>query len=277
MRFLISILTFLFIANPVFAERFQGRIIEIVDGRADPSKPAPVVIALHPFLGTAASMRKSTGFDILAKRNGIVAVFATGLKRKWNDGRNSRPAPDDVKYLSNLIGNLVLTRNVDPKRVFLAGHSNGGGMAMRMACDRPDLIAGISVAATKLAANYTCANGKSVPAIFFYGTEDTISPHAGRPAGRLGETISATATIANWAKRNKCGNAHAPQVVDRHNDGTKAEIYQYSRCRKALTYVEIEGHGHGWPGGAGQGTRLQGPASKEINATSMTWRFFNGR
>lgn len=263
--------------SAALAERFDGRAYALMDGRANGAKAAPLIIAMHGFLGTSRSMQRKTRFDALARKHGLVIVYPNGLKRRWNDGRGTGHRVDDVAYLSGLIGKLVADGVADPARVFLAGHSNGGGMAMRMACDRPDLVAGIAVIATKIPAAYPCRTGKPVPAIFFHGTKDPVAPHEGRPAGsRLGETLSAADTLANWSRRNRCKGTGRTQTIDKRNDGTSARIIRYSSCRAGLVHVLIDGHGHAWPGAGERLARLQGPASKEIDAAVLSWWFFKG-
>ena len=163
--FLTAILSLL--ASATIAETFKGRSYEIFDGRSDRSRAAPLVIALHPFLGTPRSMRKKTRFDALARKNGFVVVYPKGIGRRWHDGRRRDNQTNDVAYLSALITKLTGDGLADGARVFLAGHSNGGGMAMRMACDRPNLVSGIAVVSTNTPANYPCRKGRPVPAIFF--------------------------------------------------------------------------------------------------------------
>ena len=51
---------------------------------------------------------------------------------------------DDVGYLRGVIEEIARRFAVDRKRVYLIGHSNGGFMAYRMACESADLIAGIA-------------------------------------------------------------------------------------------------------------------------------------
>ena len=149
-------------------------------------------------------------------------------------------------------------------------------MAMRMACDRPDLIAGVAVIATKIPSAYSCSRGASVPAIFFHGTEDPIAPHEGRPDDdRLGGTLSAKDTLATWAKRNKCRKVGQTRTIDRKDDGTSAEIIQYAGCRAPSVYVLIEGHGHAWPGAGPRLVRIQGPATREIDAAALSWWLFS--
>lgn len=275
MRVLGLVLAITFGASAAFSDDFMGRKVEITDGRGDGTHAAPLIIAMHGFLGTSSNMRKKTSFDSLARKHGLVVAYPNGLRRRWNDGRSAQNGVDDVAYLSALIDRFVADGVADPDRVFLAGHSNGGGMAMRMACDTPRQIAGIAVIATKVLAAFQCRNGSPVPAVFFHGTEDPVAPHAGRPSGhRLGATLSAEASLSLWSARNKCNGTRNTRIIDRRNDGTQATIIPYARCRAPLTYVLIDGHGHAWPGAGPRLTRLQGPATKELDAAVLSWAFF---
>ena len=275
MRFLMCFLALLTGGLSASAETLAGRSVEITDGRSDTANPAPLIIAMHGFIGTSTSMRKKNRFDVLALKHGLVVAYPNGVRRRWNDGRSSRNRIDDVGYLSTLVSMLVADGRADADRIYFAGHSNGGGMAMRMACDRSDLVKGIAVIATKVPSAYKCKQGDAVPAIFFHGTEDPVAPHAGRPEdSRLGGTLSAVATLELWSARNKCRGLRRTQNVDRRNDGTSAEIRQYARCKAPLTYVLISGHGHAWPGAGPRLPRLQGPATKEVDAAALSWQFF---
>jgi polyhydroxybutyrate depolymerase len=277
MNRLLPAILLILIALPVSADRFQGRTFTLTDGRTNNAAPAPLVIAMHGFLGTPKSMRSKTSFDKLARHNRFVVAYVSGVKRRWNDGRSKSSKVDDVGYLSAFIKELVSLKIADPSAIFMAGHSNGGGMAMRMACDVPDMIAGVSVVATKVPQNYTCDTGKATPAIFVYGTMDPISPHEGRPAGsRLGATLSAQDSLKTWSVRNKCRHSSAVHSIDRKDDGTKATIFQYSGCTEPMQYVEIEGHGHAWPGAGPRLERVQGPTTQEVDAARLSWLFFEG-
>jgi len=257
------------------SETFLERELVIVDGRPSKDAPAPLVVALHGFLGNASNMQGKTGFDRLSKSHGFVVVYPNGKRRRWNDGRSARNRTDDVSYLSSLIEKLIADGTADPGRIFLAGHSNGGGMSMRMACDRPDLISSIAVIATKSATAYPCAKGEPVSALFVHGTEDPISPHNGRPDGSLlGGTLSGRETIDLWQQRNRCSDTAHTETIDRLDDDTSLHISEFTDCAAALTYVLITGHGHDWPRPGNKKTRLQGPASQEVDATVLAWRFF---
>ena len=47
---------------------------------------------------------------------------------------------DDVSYLSSLISTAIADHGADQNRVMLIGHSNGGFMSHRMACDAGDML-----------------------------------------------------------------------------------------------------------------------------------------
>ncbi len=278
MRFIFSGLLALLTASPTLADTFQGREVIITDARGSNANPAPIIIAMHGFLGTAKSMQKKTNFDRTARRHNAVVVYPTGNKRRWNDGRSDSYKVDDVAYLSALIKTLVASGKANPSQIYLAGHSNGGGMAMRMACERPDLIAGIAVVATKMNTTYKCASARPVPAIFFHGTEDRIAPHDGRSGdSRLGETLSSEATIEHWVKRNKCNPIPRKRTINNKNDGVVVYESRYSACAAPVTYLELDGFGHDWPQGR-QTKRIKAGKSTgaEVDASSAAARFFKG-
>jgi pimeloyl-ACP methyl ester carboxylesterase len=51
---------------------------------------------------------------------------------------------DDSAYLTDLIKMISTQYTVDPRRVYLVGHSNGAFMSFRMACDHADIITAIA-------------------------------------------------------------------------------------------------------------------------------------
>src|SRR3546814_4607864 len=69
---------------------------------------------------------------------------------EWNENPDKSDGTDDVGFLSQLITTATMLRPIDPKRVYLPGMSNGGFMVERLACARPDLIAGAAIVAATL-------------------------------------------------------------------------------------------------------------------------------
>ncbi|HEY8074257.1 MAG TPA: prolyl oligopeptidase family serine peptidase, partial [Labilithrix sp.] len=107
---------------------------------------------------------------------------------------------DDVGYLTALVTEIEGAYAIDPKRVFVMGHSNGGYMAHRLACDRADVFAAAAsfAGATWLDAS-KCAPTQPVGVVEIHGTMDQDVLYAGSAT-----YPSAEQTVATWASKNGC-------------------------------------------------------------------------
>jgi polyhydroxybutyrate depolymerase len=249
----------------------------------DKSKLAPLVIILHGSAGSGEDMIKVTqqGFEKIADREKFVVVYPDALERRWNDQGDG---VDDVGFLLALVDKLSAEALVDKNRVYLAGISNGGMMAQRMACEQADRVAGIATVAgtmpEKLAT--VCKPSRPLPVLIIHGTEDPIVPWAGGAVAGFedfGTVLSAQATVRLWAERNQCrGAAIVVQEPDRvPSDGTRVRREQFADCSAlgSVTLVGVEGGGHTWPGGYQYlPERFIGKTSQDIDANSLIWNFF---
>ena len=230
--------------------------------------PRPTVILLHGGASTAAEMRRYTGFDLLAEAAGIVAVYPQGIADDWND-------PSDGLFLIDLADHLIASGIADRRRIYVAGLSNGGIMALQMACAHADRIAGIAVVAASLPVGYDCRPARSLPVIFINGTADRHVPYDGDPAS----TVPVMESIELFARRAGCRTRHSRILpAPTPPDGTRAMLYDYGGCApgSALESVVIEGGTHGWPGARRDiaPASIQSPASRAIDANAQIWRFF---
>ena len=85
-------------------------------------------------------MEALTHFDDLADREGFMVAYPDGLNNEWNFVRGVRGyamTQDDTAFLVALIDHIGADHPVDKARVYLAGFSNGGFMAERVACENP--------------------------------------------------------------------------------------------------------------------------------------------
>ncbi len=249
--------------------------------------PAPAVFLLHGGGGTGAQLERFTDFDRVAASAGIVAVYPQGLDREWNDhrGPGAQSEADDEGFLLDLIDRLAAKGLVDPARVYIAGISNGGLMALDMACSHADRIAGIAVVAASFPVGYRCNPARALPTIFVHGTQDRFIPfEGGRIAGQFsaerGNVVSAEETVDFFVRAANCRTRDRQSLADPSPpDGTHVTIFRYGGCQTggAVESVIVEGGGHSWPG-ARQGfllDHLLGPASRAVDTSAELWRFFS--
>jgi polyhydroxybutyrate depolymerase len=76
---------------------------------------------------------------------------------------------------------------------------------------------------------------------------------------------------ASWARRNQCGTEPARIVV-----APNVTRLEYAGCADdaAVVLYTVQGGGHDWPGGKPIPEWLAGPTSRNVDASSRMWEFF---
>lgn len=265
-------------AAPAAGQVFEGRTYGLNAG----SGAGPLIMALHGGRGSGAVMRANAPLDAAA--GGATVVYPDGPGRRWNDGRwRGRDAElagrDDTGYLLRLAAHLGA--GLRDRRVFVIGHSNGGGMALALACAAPDRIAGIAIVATKILMDAPCPGGAPVPVILFHGTEDTLAPHDGRRTRRqvavMGAILSSDATFAELQRRNRCRGAPTRQTLPALRvSGIVPVVDTGAQCAAPVQRVTLVGGGHGFPGSPGRARRAAagGPAIPDYDAARAAMVFW---
>jgi len=260
-------------------------------------EPGPVMIVLHGAGGTGARMHTYFGAAPTADRSGFAVAYPDGLNGQWNDGRppSLRYLPqlqdvDDVGFIAAIAQDLIARRIADPRRIFIVGLSNGGGMALRMACERPDTAAAfgfIAAPAGDLVIN-ACRGGRPRPMLLIHGTKDRTIPYAGgmiRKAA-LDRLLSAPEHARFWARRNGCldtvAESELPDIDPTDNTRIRRSAYQSCPNGAPVELLTIEGGGHqppiakvGAATASGMAVGMLGSRSHDIDATEAMWRFFN--
>jgi polyhydroxybutyrate depolymerase len=226
---------------------------------SDTVGPMPLVILLHGYGASGALADKLFGFgDILDERGFLLATpdgtpDGKGL-RFWNatDACCSfgRTEVDDVAYLGAVIDDMGNRYSVDPKRIFVVGHSNGGFMAHRLACDLSDKIAAIvSLAGAVWADPSRCRPTRPVAVAELHGTaDDTILFDGGTIDGV--PYPGARQTVAAWAARNGCSatTEASPGRLDLDNNvaGAETTVERHTGCPAgaAAELWTLAGSGH---------------------------------
>jgi polyhydroxybutyrate depolymerase len=244
--------------------------------------PAPLLLALHQFSDTARGMRKLSGFDDIAAREGFIVCYPQGRNRVWNSGQ--RENDSDIVFLSALVEKLATEHNIDRDRVYATGISAGGMMAQFLAC-RTDLLAAIApVAGSPVRSVLTnCTRTKPLPVLSIHGEEDGIVPYAGGDVSSGGgdmSFLSAQETAAAWARLNGCGDtAPAQEVLEPlvAEDASRVTRFTYA-CPEsaAVVFLSVGGAGHTWPGRDNwYPAFIVGRTSMQLDASEAIWAFLS--
>jgi polyhydroxybutyrate depolymerase len=258
---------------------------------------SPLVIALHGRGGEGESMILLTrgGFNKLADEEGFIVAYPDGIDRGWNDGRMESEDPDrphrenidDVGFISALIDTITGEYNLDTKRVYVTGVSNGAILSYRLACELSQKITAIAPVDGSIPKRYVseCSPAIPVSVLAINNINDPLVPFEGGeiiarlPRERLGMVLSVEQSIAFWVKNNNCPpNPVVTEEPDRDPaDGTRVLRKQYVNPDTGIEVIlyAIDGGGHTWPGGVQYlPVWIIGKTSKDIDANEVIWAFF---
>ncbi len=259
-------------------------------------KGAPLVVVLHGSGENGAQIRLETGygFDRTADTHGFAVVYPNAYDGDWEGcaivGRlNTKGVTiDDVGFLTRLIDKLVHDIGVDPSRVFAAGSSRGGSMAIRLALEAPSRFRAVAAVSASVPTpeNFRCKPAeRSASIMIMNGTADPIVPFDGGQVNlfglfyKNGEVRSSRESGQYFANLNHLAGAPAANET-KVADGVRVEqLLWRNDSRVEVELVAIHGGGHGIPQPYRHrprlvGPLLLGPLPSEPNGPEMIWAFF---
>jgi len=240
-----------------------------------PGELMPLVVGLHGGLGWGDQFAANSRFEATAQAEGFIAVFPDGQNRTWNGGNccgaAARNDVDDVGFLAELIDDLAGRLPIDRDRVFVTGHSNGGIMAFRFACERPALVKAIAPVAGSLEIK-SCPAPAGTSLLAIHGDSDRSHPIEGGqgPRSIAGvDFVSMEDSMAMWTKAMGC------EATPEHRTTGAITSTAWTQCKDGsrASYLVVAGADHPWPGGTG-GVASGVDASTALDATAAIWAFF---
>lgn len=229
--------------------------------RQDAATKHPLVLVLHGMTMTGRLMAYVTAPDLLprAKAAHAILVYPTAINGSWNDRMGEGPpdgeGADDTGFLVSLVDHFLRNFNADPDRVYVIGLSQGGQMALRLACDHADRLTAFAALLSSMSESVATESVRARPLSVFLlnGTRDPIVRWEGGPVG--GSANPATPvllpierSIAYWTNRNRVVTVPTTTAYPDLNpkDGSSVVRYDFQGAA-AVAFLKVEGGDHGVP------------------------------
>ena len=289
------------VAEPAASGEFLSRQIETADGPRnykvylpssyDKSRPAPLIVVLHGCTQDPDDISRGTRFNAVAEEKGFVVAYPqqeqkhNGLKCwNWFDSAHQRRDKGEPALVAAITEKVMSDYSIDARRVFIAGVSAGGAMALITAYAYPELFAAAGIhsgiaygSATSIANALTAMHSGGDPAAL----NDAV-------AKEMGSARHFPAIVFQGKADKSVNFVNADQIVSQLSalfvppltkfveSAGEAGGYHYTRLIRGneKQYVEewlVDELGHAWSGGSKDGTYTDpnGP-----DATREMVRFF---
>lgn len=243
------------------------------------SRPAPVVFVFHGGGGRAEHAMKY-GFDPISDREGFLVVYPDAGTGLWNDGREfTKSDKDDLAFVKRILQEIGTRYEIDSRRVFATGISNGGIFSHHLGANLSEHFAAIAPVVGGMsdgtAANFRPA--QPVHVLVIQGTDDPLVPFNGGVIARnRGRIVSTEEAVNKWRAHNGCDERGKEEALpDRDpRDGCRAKRTRWSG-RADVELIVIEGGGHTWPNGAQYLPRaVIGRVCRDFDGPQLIWEFF---
>jgi poly(hydroxyalkanoate) depolymerase family esterase len=248
----------------------------------------PLVVMLHGCTQNPDDFAAGTRMNVLAEEGKFFVLYpeqsnGANMQKCWNwfqAGDQSRER-GEPSIIAGITHQIAATQPIDPRRIYVAGMSAGGAMAVVMGETYPDLYAAIGVhsglpygAARDMPSAFQAmqAGGPSqgvsrVPTIVFHGDRDTtVDQRNGQQVLRCWANPETAGAVANakplvTVKKGKVPNGH-PYT---------RSVYHDADGQPVAEGWMVHGAGHAWAGGDPRGSYTD---SRGPDASTEMMRFF---
>jgi polyhydroxybutyrate depolymerase len=223
------------------------------------TKPTPLVVMFHGYSVDGPSEELYMGLTAASDASTFLYAYGNGTVDKtgyrfWNATNaccdlDSIPV-DDVAYFDAIVEEVSSKYNVDRKRIYEVGHSNGGFMGHRLACDRASTLAAVvSLAGAQWDDPNECQPSEPVSIVELHGDADAVVSYGGGSTTE-GMYPSAPATVNTWGAKDGCTGTLSPTGqtldVDTTLPGNETIVSAFGRCPAGIDVQlwRIQGGSH---------------------------------
>ena len=266
----------------------------------------PLMVMLHGCTQNPDDFANGTGMNIVAEESQCFVAYpmqnqAANVSKCWNwfnavDQLRDQGEPSIIAGITQTILNDY---KLDARKVYVAGLSAGGAMAIIMGTTYPDIYAAVGVHSglpyaaahdlpSALAAMKGNASGvrfnrksqtetrlKSIPIIAFHGDKDaTVDPHNSEQL--MSQNVPEFAANRRESEHDALKQTRPVVIVQ---EGKVSDGHRYTQTshhddngRSIAEHWLIHGAGHAWAGGDRSGTYTDG---KGPDASREMMRFFS--
>jgi polyhydroxybutyrate depolymerase len=241
----------------------------------------PLVLLFHGDGGSGNEIMQSSRMNDYADAHGFAVAYPNGTgplrytMLHWNAvtccGYGVDHAVNDIFFADSLVTLLIRSIPIDSTRVYAAGFSAGGMLALRLACERASVFRAV-VDVAGVMPDTSCAPARPVSVMFFQGRKDnslraefTTLLRRGRPFA-----TSLEAAMRFWARRDGCSSGTTHDSTSAYNlDRAASCPHPYD-----VQLYTINGHPHAWPGG-GRNWFFEPDPARDVKASALILEFFS--
>jgi polyhydroxybutyrate depolymerase len=260
----------------------------------------PLVLNFHGASGQASGQETTISLmNASADSNGYIVVYPNGSNVStspldtlffWNVGQGEqgyyKPLTrikniDDVAFVSDLLDKVESDYNINSRKVYVAGLSNGGMMSQRLACHLANRITAMaSVEGNLWEFTSGCTPSRPIPTLLFSGTGDLWIPfNGGASTCAAGDNWKSAQEVFNaWKSKNSCT---ATSVTTTPSSDMSCQIFTGCAGGSQVGMCTIQNGGHTWPGGGDYVAPSTDPNCSDpgyistANGDQLMWNFFN--
>lgn len=156
------------------------------------SAAVPVVFMLHGTSGNGERFYNGSGWKELGEEENIITVFPSswryciideGIRKnttKWNiypgtfEYCKGEKPKDDIKFFNKILDELERTFNINKRKIYFVGFSNGGQMSARVAVEMSDRVAAVVSASGPLHGTTLYKPKRFIPNLLQLGNTDRL-------------------------------------------------------------------------------------------------------